>query len=196
MPAYYTMEINGETYSSNDYPELFTVNSFNATNKLNITDSTEDTITVTAYLPEAFEKKSYTCTLTSGDYSAYVPYLESTFTYLGSTQNFYITGEEEWNTFVAYTALYYDDLQSTGTNYVENSDFRYSYPYKQVSFALGYDDWTASEVANTKYKEGAEQFREVVAYKINCKESAEKIFDLTLLISAYKEPSKNASDIT
>ena len=196
MPAYYIVEINGETYSSGDYPELFTVNSFNATNKLNITDSTEDTITVTAYLPEAFEKKSYTCTLTSGDYSAYVPYLESTFTYLGSTQNFYITGEEEWNTFVAYTALYYDDLQSTGTNYVENSDFRYSYPYKQVSFALGYDDWTASEVANTKYKEGAEQFREVVAYKINCKESAENIFDLTLLITSYKEPSKNAGDLS
>ena len=195
MPAYYTVEINGETYSSNDYPELFTVNSFNATNKLNITDSTEDRITVTAYLPEAFEKKSYTCTLTSGDYSAYVPYLESTFTYLGSTQNFYITGEEEWNTFVAYTALYYEELESTGTYYTENSEFKYTYPYKRVSFAMGYGNWSAHDIANKKYEDGSEQFREVVAYKVTCTKVSDNIFSLTLLQTSYKEPSKNASDL-
>ena len=195
LPAYYTVEINGAVSSFNEYPELITVNSFNATGKINISDSAQDTITVTAYLPESFNGKSYSAEVTSGDLSSYIPYLESTFTYLGSEENYYISSEEEWNTFVAYTALYYEDLEDTGRVYTENSEFHYTYPYKKVSFALGYDDWTAKEVVNTKYKDGAEQFREVIAYELSCKETSNNVFELELVQFSYKEPSKNSADL-
>ena len=194
-PAYYTVTINGETYSSNDYPELFTVNSFNATGKLNAFDSLKDSISVTAYLPEAFGGKSYTSSVTCGDFSSYLPYLQNTFDYLGSEENFYFTSDEEWNTFVAYTALYYEELESTGTYYTENSEFKYTYPYKRVSFAMGYGNWSAHDIANKKYEDGTEQFREVVAYKVTCTKVSDNIFSLTLLQTSYKEPSKNASDL-
>lgn len=194
-PAYYTVTINGETYSSNDYPELFTVNSFNATGKLNAFDSLKDSISVTAYLPEAFGGKSYTSSVTCGDFSSYLPYLQNTFDYLGSEENFYFTSDEEWNTFVAYTALYYEELESTGTYYTENSEFKYTYPYKRVSFAMGYGNWSAHDIANKKYEDGTEQFREVVAYKVTCTKASDNIFSLTLLQTSYKEPSKNASDL-
>ena len=201
MPESYTVTINGEEYSSYDYPERFTVNSFDVTGLVNVMDEREEEVVITAYLPEKYGK-SYSCSFTSGDYSAYREYIERKFSYMGEEYNFYITDEDEWDVFVCYTALYYSDLQDEGRNYVESSAFAYSYPYKTVSFALGFDGWTAADIRGGasgnyrwgKYNEGLQQYREVVAYDVNrssCTQIGDNIFTLILLHTAVQSPDKN-----
>ena len=191
MPQEYEVSINGQVFSSLDLPERFGIDSFDATDILDVTSGESVEITVTARLPEEFGGAEYTGETTSADLSAYVPYMTQKFTYLGEEYNFYITSEEEWEVFCCYTALCYDDLQTVGSTTISGLTFE----KKRVEVVLAYVDKSASGVLSL-YENGLKSFREVVALngsKSSCKKLADNIFVLEIVHTTALEPSKNAS---
>lgn len=132
-PSNYIVKINGANYYSYSNPELFDGCRFNATGKI----SYGDEVSVVA----EYEGKGYSSTNTAvldvniqdETVESYLSY-DKSFDFMGKTNNYYISDEDELRDLVYYMLIYYDtldatDILKTPTETYDNEVRIYTNPY-------------------------------------------------------------------
>ncbi len=107
-----SVNVDGASYSSLDYPHLFSGNRFDATGKISQYQSVSVSATFAGEIITCAKPATLKVDVKNGVISSYLSYNKK-FNFLGRDHNYYISDFDEMRDFVSYSLIYYDSLPNT-----------------------------------------------------------------------------------
>ncbi len=178
----YEVVVNGDVYSSDEYPDRFDGNSFSLKGIIGESAS----VCIRSYV-QSVDTPASSATVNYADQTGSIAkYLDPTkgFTYLSKTFNRYIDSTEEMDVLAYYMILYYDDLDTKSFNTV-NGFITMSYVDVYVdSQSTGIID--ASGVMNA-FKDSCAKYKESLKYTYAAQELSDGAYRIGLSMTSKNE---------